>query len=42
MSNLPSKDQPIEVEETRQVHRLTMRRWFLGMLEAFELDRGAC
>lgn len=41
MPNLPSKDQPIEVEETRQVHRLTMRRWFLGMLEAFELDRGA-
>jgi len=41
MSELPSKDQPLEVQETRQVHRLTMRRWFQGMLEAFELDRGA-
>jgi len=41
MPELPSKDQPIEVQETRQVHRLTMRRWFQGMLEAFEIDRGA-
>ncbi len=23
------------------MHRLTMRRWFVGMLEAFEIDRGA-
>jgi hypothetical protein len=41
MPELPSRDQPIEVQETRQVHRLTMRRWFQGMLEAFEIDRGA-
>lgn len=41
MPELPSKDHPIEVQETRQVHRLTMRRWFQGMLEAFEVDRGA-
>lgn len=41
MSELPPKDRPLEVHETRQVHRLTMRRWFMGMLEAFEIDRGA-
>lgn len=41
MPELPPKDRPLEVQETRQVHRLTMRRWFMGMLEAFEIDRGA-
>lgn len=40
MPTLPKKDHPIIITESRKVHRITMKRWFSSLLEAFEIDRG--